>query len=251
MVYELLRIGIVYWHAEFLVKIQFSKNLFLKKLWKLYLFLKFPALYLQKNAMKEEIIAHAIPLFFKYGFKSVTMDDIAQDMAASKKTLYCHYATKEALVKAASLSHLDLFFKKVGQIAHQAKDPIIELYLIKKEALKFLTNETTSPVYQLQKYYPAVFKVVKQEEFKYLSNTLKNSLEKGINMGVFRPNIDIGFVTRIFFNGIRGITDYSLFPIEHYKIDDLLIAFSEYHLRAICSPKGIEILENYIADLNI
>ena len=70
-------------------------------------------------------------------------------------------------------------------------------------------------------------------------------------MGVFRPNIDIGFVTRIFFNGIRGITGYSLFPIEHYKIDDLLIAFSEYHLRAICSPKGIEILENYIADLNI
>jgi hypothetical protein len=77
------------------------------------------------------------------------------------------------------------------------------------------------------------------------------SLKKGIEMGLFRSEININFVTRIFFNGIRGINDVQLFPIEEYRIDQLLINFSEYHLRAICTPAGVEKLNIYKKELDI
>jgi hypothetical protein len=46
------------------------------------------------------------------------------------------------------------------------------------------------------------------------------------------------------------VTDIKLFPLDEYKIDQLLIDFSEYHLRAICTPLGIEKLEQYKKEFN-
>ena len=122
---------------------------------------------------------------------------------------------------------------------------------IKKEALKHLSNEKNSPVYQLQKYYSNIYNKLQQMEFNTLGGMFSESLKKGIEMGLFRSEININFVTRIFFNGIRGITDVQLFPIEEYRIDQLLINFSEYHLRAICTPAGVEKLNIYKKELDI
>ena len=44
--------------------------------------------------MKEQIILKSKELFLQYGFKSVTMDDIANEMGISKKTIYAHLKTK-------------------------------------------------------------------------------------------------------------------------------------------------------------
>lgn len=62
-------------------------------LWKLILFLKFPHYICPPKfyVLKEKILIKAIDLFINYGFKSVTMDDIASEMHISKKTIYSHF----------------------------------------------------------------------------------------------------------------------------------------------------------------
>ncbi len=201
--------------------------------------------------MKHTIINEAVPLFIQFGFKSVTIDDIALKMGVSKKTIYAHFPKKETLVETSVFMHFDNVIDKILNISKHSKDPIIGLYQIKKEALKHLSNEKNSPVYQLQKYYNSIYNKLKQMEFNALGGMFSESIRKGIEMGLFRPEINIDFVTRIFFNGIRGIKDIELFPIEEYKIDQLLINFSEYHLRAICTQAGIDKLNTYKKELNI
>ena len=201
--------------------------------------------------MKESIVNHAIPLFLQFGFKSVTVDDLALKMSISKKTIYTHFPTKEQLVETSVMKHFDLVIDKILSICQHSKDPIIELYQIKKEVSKYLSNEKNSPIYQLQKYYNTIYHKLKQKEFNALGSMFSASLNRGINIGLFRSGIDIDFVTRIFFNGIRGIQYVELFPIDQFKMEHLLINFSEYHLRAICTPEGIQKLYNYKKELNI
>ena len=201
--------------------------------------------------MKKEIVQEAIRLFLQYGFKSVTMDEIAQQLRISKKTIYTHFETKETLVEEAVLSHHGAIMDRVKTISKQAKDPIIELYQLKREALNHLSNEDNSPQYQLQKFYPVIYHKIRAQEYEILSGSFSNSLKKGIEMGLFREEVNIDFVTRIYFNGIAGVTNITLFPLEQYKIDELLILFSEYHLRAICTPLGIEKLEFYKKEFNV
>ena len=179
------------------------------------------------------------------------MDDIAKHMGVSKKTIYVHFPTKDQLVEQSALNHLDGIIKRINTISKQSKDPIIELYQIKKEALNHLSSEKKSPQYQLQKYYPSLYSKLKEKEFNALSGLFSNSIYEGIQTGLFRKDINVDFVIRIFFNGIRGITDIELFPIETYKIEDLLLNFSEYHLRALCTIEGIRKLEFYKKEMNL
>ena len=170
--------------------------------------------------MKEKIIEIAISEFSNYGFKSVTVDDIALKMGVSKKTIYAHFPKKETLVETSVMKHFDIVIEKILFISKHSKDPIIELYQMNKEALKHLSNEKNSPIYQLQKYYKNIYQKLQIKEFTVLGEMFSKSLLRGIETGLFRSEINIDFVTRIFFNGIRGIQDLELSQLTNIKTNN-------------------------------
>ena len=72
------------------------------------------------------------------------------------------------------------------------------------------------------------------------------NLERGIKMGVFRKNIHIQFISRIYFVGAIGIKDQDTFPIEIFPMAKLMEDYLEYHIRGIATEKGLEILNNLL-----
>lgn len=219
--------------------------IFDKKLWKLFWFLKFPEVILRQIVMKETIIQKASLLFLQRGFKSVTMDDLAEALAISKKTLYTHFENKEALVQQSSFAVFDTVCREIEEIKNNATHPIEELYTVKTAVLKYYQNEGSSPVYQLQKYYPEIYAELKDQEYDRLGVLVKSSLNIGIETGLFRPNIDVDFVSRLYMNGMRGIRDIEIFPPTEFDIERLFESYLEYHARAIVTPKGLAILNEF------
>ena len=53
---------------------------------------------IHKMEPQEKILKTSLELFFKYGIKRVTMDDIAKELGMSKKTIYHFYNEKDELV---------------------------------------------------------------------------------------------------------------------------------------------------------
>jgi len=196
--------------------------------------------------MKNKILHTATDLFLNQGFKSVTMDDIAQHMAISKKTIYSHFNNKESIVDAVT----DVIFENVScgidTICEQDHNPIEEVYEIKKLVMHHMRNEKTSPWYQLQKYYPKTYASIKKRQFTYMQQCVTDNLRRGLELGLFRNNIDVEFVSRIYFMGVTGIKDNQLFPNEMFDGETLYEQFLEYHLRGIVTPKGRKILNNII-----
>ena len=195
--------------------------------------------------MKETIINRATSLFLTLGFKSVTMDDIANDLGMSKKTIYTYFDNKISLVEAAN-THL---FKKITDgikdIKIKSLDPITELHDIKIFLMNSLKGEKTSPYHQLQKYYPSIHKELKIKKFDFVLESTKKSLQKGVNQGLFRKKINLELISRLYFNGITGIRNPEIFPTELFNPVVLMESYSEYHLRAIVTKKGLEKLEKF------
>ena len=192
--------------------------------------------------MKSTIIEKATKLFLQLGFKSVTMDDLAVSLGVSKKTLYIHFENKHQLVKEVAYSIFEKVTRDIIKIKEGTSNPIEELHCVKMEAMKYLGSEKTSPNYQLQKYFPKIYEDLKTKEYQYLGEMVKSSLQNGIDSGLFRTKIDVEFVSRLYLNGMRGIRDIEIFPIEQFKIEDLFENYLDYHLRAIVTPEGMKSL---------
>ncbi len=54
----------------------------------------------RKNPIRQRIVDAARAHFFSHGFRSVTMDDLAEELGISKKTLYAHFPGKIDLLEA-------------------------------------------------------------------------------------------------------------------------------------------------------
>lgn len=196
--------------------------------------------------MRENIIHKAAELFLTLGFKSVTMDDIANEMGISKKTIYVHFANKTKLVEAVTFELFETICNGIDGICNASNNPIEELYDIKMFVIHHLKNERTSPQFQLKKYYPQIYDILKVKQFEKMHDSVKESLQKGIDTKLFRSNIDVDFISRMYFNGMTGIKDDLIFPKHIYNMDYLMESYLEYHLRAIITDNGLQILNKFI-----
>lgn len=205
------------------------------------MFLKFPIVHLL-HIMRENIINKATELFLTLGFKSVTMDDIANELGISKKTIYVHFENKTKLVEATTLEMFELIAKGIDEICHLEKDPIEEIYDIKKLVMEHLKDEKSSPYHQLQKYYPKIFNSLRSKQYGLMEDCVADNLNRGITLGLYRDNIQIEFISKIYFTCIMALKDKQLFPLINFSMNSLMDHYLEYHVRGICTPKGLEVL---------
>jgi len=209
------------------------------------LFLKFPYINLHLN-MREKILIGATDLFLNYGFKSVTMDDIANKLGMSKKTIYQHFSNKTMLVEATTMHLFEFISGGINEICALGQNPIEEIFSIKKFVMKHLKDEKSSPQYQLEKYYPKICKTLKDKQFCVMQDCVIDNLKRGVNMGLYRLEINIEFISRVYFHTMTSIKNDDLFPKDIFTMPMLMSNHIEYHLRGICTPKGLQTLNNYI-----
>ncbi len=198
--------------------------------------------------VKKKIIHKATELFLKLGFKSVTMDDIAGELGISKKTIYTHFKNKTALVKQCTFSMMENITEGIDRICLENKNPIEELFDIKKFVMNRLDDDQYSPQYQLQKYYPDISDNLQTAQFDKMLESTKTNIEKGKAQGLYRQQIDADFIARLYFLGITGMKDQNLFPPLKFPTKYITDEYLEYHLRAIVTEEGLKTLNRFIKE---
>ncbi len=198
--------------------------------------------------MKDKIVERATELFFKMGFKSVTMDDIAADMSISKKTIYKYFSNKEDLVSDS----VTLIHGKIMSMMHDviAKDynPIKENFEIRNMFKEMFHIAEASPVYQLRKFYPEIYQHILQVQFTQCKHFVQHNLEKGIERGYYRADINVTECIDFYYTLMFHINETSPLEREAWQRELYML---EYHTRAIGTPKGISELESYLSIPNI
>lgn len=196
--------------------------------------------------MRDKILINAADMFLNYGFKSVTMDDIANKIGISKKTIYQHFDTKTKLVEATTLYMFELISHGIDCICALNKSPIDEIFEIKKFTMEHLKDEKSSPQHQLQKYYPKIFDKLKKNKFGIMQDCITTNLSRGVKEGYYRGSINIEFISRLYFSTMMGLKDPEVFPLEDFSMKTLMDNYLEYHIRGISTDKGIAKLNSLI-----
>lgn len=196
--------------------------------------------------MKEKIIQKATDMFLTLGFKSVTMDDIAAEMAISKKTIYAHFKNKTTLVRECTCAVFHNITSGIDEIRAHKQNPITELYEIRKYVMERIERDETAPQYQLQKYYPEISNSLKESHFEKIMACISENLRSGMALGIYRSNLDVDLIARLYYLGVNGIKDQGLFPLTKFPLKLTHDQYLEYHLRGIVTPKGFQTLKKFI-----
>ncbi len=196
--------------------------------------------------VRERIIEEATQQFFRYGIRNVTMDNIAASLGMSKRTVYENFKDKTELVQTC-MKELAKHHEERNQKIISGSGNVIEtIFAFMQEGIK--TMNFINPVFflDLKKFYPKVWSSVHEENIRTAQNLTHKLLRKGLNEGVFRKDINIPIVSKLFHEQMNLISDESVFPKEEYNhvevFKNLIINF----MRGISTTKGIEITDKML-----
>lgn len=131
-------------------------------------------------------------LFSKAGFRSVSIDDICRKVGVSKKTFYVYYSHKEDLINEMALLS---FEKRSAELTEFIKSmgPVKLLVMIGEMADTYRFKDTldSNLVHDLKKYYPNTYRQLTLDHKKSIRDSLSSFLEKGVEIGCFRDDIDL------------------------------------------------------------
>jgi AcrR family transcriptional regulator len=196
--------------------------------------------------MRDQILEKSSHMFITLGFKSVTMDDIAAEMAISKKTIYQYFKNKDELVHDASLFVYEKISTGIDCICSLGKNAVEELIDIKDFVNQYLQDEKNAALYQLSKFYPKTFKFIRKKEFEKMQECVVRNIRNGVIQGLYRKEVNLSFMTRIYFQGVFSIKDIDVFPLDEFESKSLQDLYLDYHLRAMVTIKGLKLLEKHI-----
>lgn len=197
-----------------------------------------------------DMIAQCTSLFMQYGVKSLTMDDLAKHLRVSKKTLYQVVSDKAELVEIAMKTYLEHDRKELERLHEQSDNAVEEMFLIAERVRGHLSSLHASVLFDLEKYYPQAYVLFEEYKLKTVMSCVARNMERGIEQGLYRDNLNIPIVAGIYVSRMDVIFDQQLFPSSTYRLTDVYQEAIRYHIRGIASEQGIAYLKEKFKNID-
>ena len=200
---------------------------------------------LRPMEVKERIKQKADELFRRYGIKSVTMDEIANQLGVSKKTIYHSFSDKTELVDDVIVDMLQFNKECCQSYKTNSQNAIHEIFLALDMLQVIFDNMNPSILHDIERNYPVTYKKFKEYKYKYLFELVKENIERGIDEELYRPEINIDVVAKIRLETMMLPFDEELFPKNKFSMVTLHQQLIEYFLFGIASLKGYKLITKY------
>lgn len=137
----------------------------------------------------EQILNVAKKLFTNYGFKKVSMDEIASEAGVTKKTVYTYFSSKEELLKYCIKEELQNMRKIIENVESKKLDFMETVHQVIYNLLKYKKN---------CKFLKMLFKeseILKNEQLKdnlkIVDKEIQNYIRKQLELAIQNDKIEV------------------------------------------------------------
>ena len=174
------------------------------------------------------------------------MDDLANKMGMSKKTLYEYFPSKNDLVEATLDYALEISCKNAETFVQGEGSVIENVYRNQKKVQEVFNINSDRPIWELQKYYSKTYERMEIEFVKSDARFIDKLLEKGWKEGLFREDINVNFY-KTFYSSVQRLRSVAnTFPEREFPFWDTIYTLMEYFFRILVNEKGMKELERVL-----
>ncbi len=177
-----------------------------------------------ENPGRQRIVAAARRHFFAYGFRAVTMDDLAKELGMSKKTLYAHFPSKVALVEAVLLDKVRSVEADLKRItSDSSSDFSAALQQLLTLVHKHMEEVQPPFMRDLQRETPELFSIVEARRRDNILKYFGKLIGDGQAAGIIRKDVPTILIVEILLGAVEAIitpkklTELGLTPSDGFS----------------------------------
>jgi len=181
----------------------------------------------------------------QYGIRSVSMDDIANNLGMSKKTVYQYYADKDELVEAVVEGHISMIQGDCIDCRNDARDAVHEIFITMERIMEEFSNMNPMLLYDLEKFHFKAYQRFKEHKDKFLAQMIHANIEWGIKDELYRPDINIDVLCKFRIESMMIPFNVSVFPPGKFNLAALSGVIIEHFVYGLATIKGHKLIQKY------
>jgi len=194
-----------------------------------------------------KILSASAELFRQYGFKTITMDDIARRAGISKKTLYQHFANKEEVVNESLIwykQHMTTNCEAQIEGSENAIEAMVRMLAFMDEMHKRINPMA---LFEMQRFYPVAYNTFRDQLIARDVVMIKDNILQGIKEGLYREDVDADLMARYRIETSLLILQPNLLVSDRTSLMSVALEIGEHFLYGIMNSKGEKLYQKYKA----
>ena len=192
-----------------------------------------------------KILTSSVELFSQYGFKTITMDDIARRAGISKKTLYQHFANKQEVVNESVMwykEHMRDNCQMTISDSENAIDAMVKMIAFMDEAYKRMNPMA---IFEMQRFFPDAYNTFREELAKKDVAMMRENIEQGMAEGIYREGLNADLLARYRVETSLLILQPNLLVNDRSDLLSVAIEVVEHFMYGIMNEKGVKLYQEY------
>lgn len=192
----------------------------------------------EDDIIKEKIFSACQDRFFKEGFSKTSVDEIATDLAMSKKTFYKHFDSKEDLVQQIMERIMGGVRTNSERILLSDESAVEKL----SDIISMLATNTSrlTPAFgqDVQRRLPDLWKQIQEFRRQRISDIFSRLMRQGIEEGTMRADMNTRVFLLCVLSAIEGIMQPHLLAHESFSVSDAIKEILSIFFRGGLTEKG-------------
>ena len=186
----------------------------------------------------------------RYGIKSITMDDLASNLAISKKTIYQHFKDKDELVLEVAKIHMQQDEKEVECIITKSENAVQEIFYIAQFIRKMTAKLNPSVLFDLKKYHSKAWDAFQAHKINCIYQHVVKNIERGKVEGYYRLEANAEILSTMRMQEVEMTYEPLVYSPTKFSLVEVQMELFDHFVRGIVTKAGLDLYNNYLNEIN-
>lgn len=187
-----------------------------------------------------KILSVSIELFRQYGFKAITMDDIARRAGISKKTLYQHFANKQEIVNESVLWYKKAMTENCDVMIHDSENAVEAMVRMLAYMDTMYKQINPMAMFEMQRYFPEAYETFREQLQAKDVGMIRENIQRGIEEELYRNDVNADIMARYRLEISLMILQPNLMVNSRNDLLTVTMEIGEHFLYGIMTAKGVK-----------
>jgi hypothetical protein len=198
----------------------------------------------------KKILSDIRMLALQEGIDNISVKSLCEKLNICEDTFYKHISDENDLVVKVLEFERSRFSEIFDEYDFEDMNAIDILMIVSKEIASRYYDVTPTISVLLKEKYPKIYQEHFQKRMDFIFMKIQINLQKGINQGMYRNDLSIELVSRLYMSRLIDIHNEDIFPSDQFSFSTLFEVMFENFVRSIATPEGLKFFARKKKSLN-
>jgi hypothetical protein len=187
----------------------------------------------------DDIVRRIRKLAVEGELREYTYDEICKKLPIRKEDLQKYVSKEEELIAKILEKERESFKIIFDEHDFEGVNAIDILLTVSKEVSRKFPEVSPSVTMKVKEMFPKIYQDHIDKRIDFIFEKIQINIQKGINQGMYRDDLSIELVARLYISRLIDMHNPDLFPPSKFSFETLFDFMFENFVRSIAKPEGL------------